>query len=396
MSQTKLTIGVIFGSRSVEHDVSIVTATQVMKALNPAKYNIVPIYISREGRWFTGDNLNQLRNFNVNDISELNGTTETTLSSSVAYQGIITPPLGKRLSKNQLTQLDVLFPVVHGSHGEDGTLQGLFELVNLPYVGTHVLSSAIANDKGMTKLILKAHGLPVIDPSITFSRHTWTEKRDTLLTQIENDITYPVFVKPLTLGSSIGIAKAENADDAAIYIDIALNMDTHVMVEKGIVGDDIIEINCAVMGNDDVQASTLEQPTGYEELQDFEAKYLRQGGKGMKGQERIIPAPISDSMTEAIQQAAINAFKAIRGHGTARIDVLANPTTGEFWLNEINTMPGSLAFYLWEPQGMSAAQVCDELIRLAKEAHAEKLQTTFDYKSPLIELAATRGTKGKL
>lgn len=407
MSQVKLTIGVIFGSRSVEHDVSVVTATQVLKALNASRYNIVPIYITRDGRWFTGDNLNQVRNFLIDDIADLNGTEATALSPSTAFQGLITPPLSGRMHKNTLQAIDVFFPVVHGSHGEDGTLQGLFELVNLPYVGTGVMSSAIANDKGMTKLVLKAQGIPVVEQSLTFSRREWMENRADILQKIESEVGYPAFVKPLTLGSSIGIARVNTSDKIGLYIDIALNMDTHVLVEKGIVGDNIVEINCAVMGNDTIRASALEQPiigkapdidpNHFDDLEsflNFKEKYMKQAGKGMKGQDRMLPAPLGDEMTANMKQTAIETFKAIRGRGTARIDFLANPDTGEYWVNEINTMPGSLAFYLWEPEGLSASDVCDELIMLAREAHANKLQTTFDYQSGLLELAATRGSKG--
>jgi D-alanine-D-alanine ligase len=283
--------------------------------------------------------------------------------------------------------------VIHGSHGEDGTVQGIFEMVDLPYVGTGVMASAIANDKAMTKTILKAHGLPVLEKYLRITRRNWQTNRDSLLDKIEAEVGFPAFVKPLTLGSSIGIARPTNRDEAAMHIDIALNMDRVVMIEEAAPGEGVFEINCALLGNDEVRASTLEKPISYEEYLDFGKKYLNQGGKGMKGQDRIIPAPISDAMTEKVKAAAVAAFKAIGGMGTARIDVLANADE-QFWINEINTMPGSLAFYLWEPEGMSATDVCTELINLALERHAEKMQTTFNYKTDLIKLAASRGTKG--
>jgi D-alanine-D-alanine ligase len=215
------------------------------------------------------------------------------------------------------------------------------------------------------------------------------------LEKIAAEVGYPAFVKPLTLGSSIGIAKITDPDKAGLSIDIALNLDRQVMVEGAAPGDAVVEINCAVLGYGDlVRASTLEQPVSYETFLTYQEKYMRDGSQGMKSQERIIPAPLSDDLTARIKQTAIDAFRAIRGGGTARIDFLMNQDTGEFWVNEINTMPGSLAFYLWEPEGLSPTAVCDELIRLAFEVHAEKQATTYNYKSGLIALAAQRGSKG--
>jgi D-alanine-D-alanine ligase len=389
---SKLTVGVIFGSRSVEHDVAVVTATQVLKALSSEKYNVVPIYITRDGRWYTGPNLTQLRNFDIDDITQLAGTEETTLASGTGYPGIITPPVSGRLSKNTFKKLDVVFPVIHGSHGEDGTLQGLLEMVDLPYVGTGVLSSALANDKAMTKTVLKASGLPVIDQYIHFSRREWETNRAGILEKVE-EIGYPVIVKPVTLGSSIGIAKIKDGDEANVYIDLATHFDRSVIVEK-FAPEGTIEVNCAVLGKDEVRASTLEQPIAYDDVLDFEKKYMGSAGMGMKSQERIMPAPIGDELTEKIKSAAIAAFKAIRGQGTSRLDFLVHPASGQFWINEINTLPGSFAFYLWEPEGLSASDVCDELIEIALEAHAEKRQTLYNYKTNLIQLAAARGTKG--
>lgn len=389
---SKRTVGVIFGSRSVEHDVSIVTAIQVMKVLNPARYDILPIYITRDGRWYTGNNLNSLRNFDIEDIANLAGTRPTHLSANTDFQGIITPPLSGRLGKSDLQKIDVIFPCIHGSHGEDGTLQGLLELADLPYVGTGVLASAIANDKAMTKTVLKGSGVRVIEDYVEFTRYEWQSNRESLLAKIEKTVGYPAFVKPVTLGSSIGIAYLENAEHAALHIDIALNLDHRVLVERAIHGEKIIEVNCAVMGYNEIRTSTLEKPNTSGAFLDFKTKYVP--GEGMKGQDREVPAPISDDLTANIKEASAKAFKAIRGAGTARLDFIVNPDSGLFWLNEINTLPGSLAFYLWEPEGLSPSQVCDDLINIAYQVHAEKLSTTYDYKSELLKTAAERGSKG--
>lgn len=389
---SKLNVGVIFGSRSVEHDVSIVTASQVIKALNPAKYNVTPIYIARNGSWYTGSNLTDLKNFTIDNIADLAGTQETLIAPTTNYAGIITPPISGRFSKNDFKKLDVAFPVIHGSHGEDGTLQGVFELANLPYVGAGVLASAIANDKAMTKTILKAHGIPVLDKFVRFSRREWLDSREQILEKVE-EIGFPAFVKPLTLGSSIGIARVEDREKAALYIDIAANLDRQILVEQGVV-QNVVEINCALIGNENVRASTLEQPVSYEEFLTYREKYMREASAGMKSQERVIPAPLGDDLTQKIKDTGIAAFKAIRGRGTARIDFLLSRETNEFWVNEINTLPGSLAFYLWDAEGLSPTAVCDELIQLALEEAAEKRRTTYDYKSGLIDLAASRGAKG--
>ncbi len=391
MSSSKLTVGVIFGSRSVEHDVSIVTAQQVMQALDPNRYEVAPIYITRDGVWLTGDPLRQLDNFKDDKITEVLGVKETMLSSSTAFKGIITPPLSGLLGRSSLRKLDVLFPVVHGSHGEDGTLQGLFELVDLPYVGCGVMASAIAIDKPMTKTVLRANGIPVLD-GFTVTRQTWLQDREGMLDRIEGALAYPLFVKPATLGSSIGVARAADRAMLGIAIDVAANFDQRILIEPAVEGG--IEVNCAVLGNfDDIRASVCEQPISWQEFLTYEEKYLRDAG-GMKGAERKIPAPIGEDLTARVQQTAIDAFKAINGRGTARVDFLVKPETGEIYVNELNTLPGSLAFYLWEAEGLSPRAFLDELIRLAREAHAAKRQTTYNYKTGLIAHAAAHGLKG--
>jgi D-alanine-D-alanine ligase len=386
----KQTVAVIFGSRSVEHDVSVVTAQQVMQALSPAKYDVVPIYITRSGKWLTGPALSDIKTFQNANLEELMGIKEAIISPSVPQHGMISPPVAGYLAKNTLRRIDVIFPVIHGTHGEDGTLQGVFEMADIPYVGCGVMASAVANDKIITKAILKEHNLPVLD-YVSFSRREWLADRDAVLNRIEAKLAYPLFIKPATLGSSIGIGRPPDRLAAIAAIDVALNMDRRILVESALV--DSIEINCAVLGNEDPRPSILEQPISFEEFLTYDDKYMRGGGaSGMKGAERKIPAPIPDDLTERIRQMAVDAFKAIDGRGTARIDFLVK--SGTVYLNEINTMPGSLAFYLWQAEGMTPAAVVDELIRLAGDAAAEKRRTMYDYKTGLIAQAAARGIKG--
>ncbi len=387
----KLAVGVVFGSRSVEHDVSIVTAHQVMRALDPEKYEVVPVYIDREGVWLVGDPLRDIHSFKNDKVGEMLGIKEAVLSSSTAFKGLIVPPISGLVGRNSLRKLDVIFPVVHGSHGEDGTLQGLCELVDLPYVGCGVTASAIAIDKPMTKTVLAQHGIPVLD-GLTLTRGAWLQDRDGLLSQIEAKFAYPIFVKPATLGSSIGIARVSDRDMLGNHLDVAFNFDRRVLIEPAVEGGS--EINCSVLGADaQVRASVLEKPISFEEFLTYEEKYMRQGG-GMKGAERQIPAPLSDDLTARIKQTAIDAFRAIDGRGIARVDFLLKEATGEFYVNEINTMPGSLAIYLWEPEGLSPRALMDELIRIALEMHAQKRQTRYNYKTGLVAHAAALGLKG--
>lgn len=391
MSQ-KRTIGVFFGSRSVEHDVSIVTAHQIIRAFDPRRYEVIPVYITRNGRWLTGSSLLDIKNYQ-NDISEIATVQETIFSPSTAYPGLITPPIAGRFGKSKFQRIDVAFTAIHGTHGEDGTIQGLFELADVPYIGTNVLASAIANNKIVTKALLKQHNIPVVE-SIAFSRHDWLAKPAEIMEKID-ELGYPAFVKPATLGSSIGIARIEDPERARLYIDIAANFSRDILVERAVEGG--IEINCAVLGHHDIEASALEQPISSEAFLTYDEKYLRgQGGKnaGMKSAERTIPAPISAELTAKIQDIAKRAFVAVNGYGTARLDFLVKPSTGDVWLNEINTLPGSLAFYLWEASGKSPAQLVDQLIEIALQVHAEKRQTTYDYQSKLISHAATRGVGG--
>ncbi len=387
----KSTVGVIFGGRSVEHDVSIVTGHQVMRALlNHPQYDLIPIYIDRQGQWFTGAPLMDLKNYNGH-ITDLMGVQEVAFSPSTQHGGIIVNPGSGFLRKSRVVELNMVFPTIHGSHGEDGTLQGLFELADIPYVGCGVLASAIANDKILTKVVLKQYQIPVID-AVSFSREEWAADSDKVMQQATLHLSFPLFVKPATLGSSIGIGKATDERTLRTAIDLALRFDRRVLVEKAAEG--AIEINCAVMGSGyDVRASVLEKPVSFDEFLTYEEKYL-QGSGGMKSAEREIPAPIADELTEQIQATAINAFQAIEGSGTARMDFLVMEDTGEFYLNEINTMPGSLAFYLWQEMGMAPRQVVDALLEDALKIGKQKRDTVYDYKTSLVEMTAERGLKG--
>jgi D-alanine-D-alanine ligase len=387
----KTTVGVIFGGRTVEHDVSIVTGHQVMRALlSDPRYEVVPIHIDRSGRWFTGAPLMDLKNY-TDSLTDLMGVQDVALSPSTQHRGIITNPGSGFLRKSRVIPLDVVFPTIHGTHGEDGTLQGLFELADIPYAGCGVLASAIANDKIMSKVVLKQFQIPVID-AVSFSRDEWDANSDKVMQQAALHLSFPLFVKPATLGSSIGISRATDNKSLRAAIELALGFDRRVLIEKAAEG--AIEINCAVMGMGyEVRASVLEKPVSFAEFLTYEDKYL-QGSGGMKSAEREIPAPISAELTAQIKAASIQAFQAIEGSGTARMDFLVREESGEFYLNEINTMPGSLAFYLWQEAGMSPRDVVLELLDIAQKVHRQKRGSIYDYKTSLVELTAERGLKG--
>lgn len=387
----KTTVGVIFGGRSVEHDVSVVTGHQIMNAFDADHYEVVPIYIDRDGAWFTGEPLREIKNFEQ-DITRLDGVLPTLLSPNVRQHGLIVNPTPSGLfAKSQVRRLDVAFPAIHGSHGEDGTLQGLFELADIPYVGCGVLASAVANDKLLAKDVLRQAGIPVID-AIGFTRAEWQDHPDAIISQITEKFSYPVFVKPATLGSSIGIGRAEDETLLRAFIDVAANLDRRLLVEGAVT--ECVEINCSVLGDaNNFKASVLEQPVSWEQFLTYEEKYLR-GGEGMKSADRIIPAPISDELTQKIQDIAIRAFRAIDGRGITRIDFLVRPENDEIFLNELNTLPGSLSFYLWEPTGIKPRQLVDRLVTLAQDAYAEKRRSTYNYQTNLIALTASRGLKG--
>lgn len=386
----KTTVAVIFGGRSVEHDVSIVTAHQIMRAFDPERIEVVPVYIDRQGRWFTGEPLLNLKNFQ-NEIISLKGVRSAILSPSTEHHGLIVNPTAGRFEKSEIIRLDVVFPAVHGTHGEDGTLQGLFELADIAYVGCKVLASALANDKIMTKIALSQQGVPIVD-AVSFNRSEWLDAPDKVISHIVHQLKFPMFIKPATLGSSIGISKATDESLLRAGIDMAANLDRRILVEQAI--EDAVEINCALMGHDDqIRASVLEQPVSWDHFLTYEDKYMR-GSEGMKSAERLIPAPLSADLTEEIRGLAIKAFRGIEGSGIARIDFLVQPDLGKVYLNEINTMPGSLAFYLWQEDGMSPRDVVNTLVEAAREAQAEKRRNSYDYRTGLVELTAARGLKG--
>ena len=382
--ENKIKVAIAFGSRSVEHEVSIVTAMQVFENIDRDKYDIIPVYIDKKGRWLVDKKLQKLENFKTLKLGVK--APEYVFGAS---------PSVKALSPKSVfnffrsIKADIYFPVVHGTFGEEGTIQGLFEMADVPYVGSGVTGSAVGMDKIIQKSVFKDNGIPVVK-YIWFLKNEWQDNKVKIIEKIEKTLGYPVFVKPANLGSSIAINKAGGLKELENAIEIASNFDRRIIVEEGKEG--IIEINCSVIGNNELTASVCEQPVKGNAMLTYEEKYLKgekvkglpAGRQGMAGLSRLVPAPISEELTKKIQETAKKAFRTVDAAGISRVDFMVRPDMEEFWITEINTLPGSLSFYLWEKSGISFSELIDRLINLGFERYKEKQELTFSYDSDLI------------
>jgi D-alanine-D-alanine ligase len=387
---TRLSVGVVFGGRSVEHDVSIVTAHQVMAAL-AVRHDVVPIYVTRAGRWLSSSALNDL---SVYERQRWDFAGEDAFIPPVPSLGGLLVPRG-RFRGSRVVPLDVVVPCTHGTFGEDGTLQGLLELAGIPYAGSGVVASAVGMDKVAMKAVFRAAGLPVVPHHLVLAERLLAHEA-AILDEVEEAIGYPAFVKPATLGSSVGIGKAGDRSALAAALAAARRYDRRILVERSMEG--CVEINCSVLGapGEEPRVSVCEQPVAWEEFLTFSDKYLR-GGKaakapeGMAAQNRRIPAPISETLTKQVQDNAVRAFRALDAAGVARIDAFVDERSGESWVMEINTIPGSLSFYLWEASNVSFDALLQELIDIALRTHERREELIFTYDSAML----TRSRGGK-
>lgn len=374
-------IGVIFGGRSVEHEVSVITGMQIIENIDKTKYEVVPIYINNEGKWLTGNSLMDFKNFKENKFHD---AKEIILSSNYKDNNIYANPNTLGLfGKKVLNSIDIAFPAIHGMNGEDGTIQGLFELMDIPYVGSGVLGSSVGMDKILMKDVYKANNLPIVD-YLWFYRSKWINDQDSIIKDIEEKLNYPLFIKPANLGSSIGITKAKNREGLIQSIEIAIRYDRKIIIEKAV--ENPREINCAVMGYDDeVITSLCEEPLGWEEILTFEDKYIKSNEKGGKssGERRIIPADIEDNIREEIEELAKKAFTTIDARGVSRIDFLLDENNNIF-INEINTLPGSMSFYLWEGKDYPFIKLIDKLISIAIKVYEDKKENVYSFESNLF------------
>jgi D-alanine-D-alanine ligase len=357
----RLRVGVLFGGRSGEHEVSIASATSVLDALDREKYEPVAIGITREGQWLIADSPERLLRSQV--TPELPGTEEAV--ADVSHHGIVPAGRHNGLVRHD-SAVDVIFPLLHGPFGEDGTVQGLLELAMVPYVGSGVMASAICMDKIMMKTVLAQAGLPSVPYHLVVLRHGALDPLGQAKS-LETSLSYPMFVKPCNLGSSVGISKARDRDELAEALQLAARYDRRLIVEQGV---DAREVEASVLGNDDPIVSAVGEVISHHEFYDYEAKYT----EGLA--DLRIPARITAEQTRRVQELALRAFRAVDAAGLARVDFFIRRSDGEVIVNEINTMPGftmtSMYPKLWEHGGISFAELVDRLVQLAVQSHAEK------------------------
>jgi D-alanine-D-alanine ligase len=378
----RLRIGVLYGGRSGEHEVSLASAAAVFAHLDKTRYEPVPIRIDKDGRWALADRLptatsaaEVIEQARLDAARPLRRGREAHFMARPGEETILSidrsVAKGDELGRAIVTglNLDVIFPVLHGPYGEDGTMQGLLELANVPYVGAGVLASAVGMDKAMMKVVFSAAGLPVC-PYRAFLRHEWERRRQAMVRELESALGYPMFVKPANLGSSVGISKAKDSSGLAEGIDVAASFDRKIVVEAAV--PSAREIECAVLGNDEPDASVPGEVIPSREFYDYEAKYLDSAS------QTIIPADLPDATAAEIRRLAIAAFRAIDGAGMARVDFLLARATGQIFVNEVNTIPGftTISMYskMWAASGVQYPVLLDRLISLALERHAEKQQ----------------------
>jgi len=370
-------VGVIFGGRSVEHEVSLVSARAIVQALDPKRYDVVPIGITRQGRWVLGDAHCALPpDPSVRGLVRLsNGGHETALATFPGAGLKTAPGAGRRARRLALLgRLDVIFPVVHGTGGEDGTLQGLLELADIPYVGAGVLGSALGMDKAMMKVVFRDAGLPIVDYRV-IRRRDLESGRDRFVRAVEEAFGYPCFVKPANGGSSIGVSKARGRDQLLEAIDVAARYDRKIIVERGV---NAREIECSVLGNDEPEGSVPGEIVPANEFYDYRAKYIDENSR------LLIPAPLTEDQAHRIRDLAIRAFRALDLCGMARADFFLDRATEAIFINEVNTIPGftPISMYpkLWEASGLPFPALVDRLIRLALDRHAEKRRLITTYR----------------
>jgi len=361
----KRKVGLFFGSKSVEHEISIITAMQVLNAIDKEKYEIIPVYISKSGEFFTGDYLKDIKNFK--NLSLIPKNSQKIVNLKLNSKNKLIFELESIFNKK--IEIDIAFSTIHGTYGEDGKIQGIFEMLNIPYVGADVASSALGMDKVLMKEIFKANNLPIVN-HLWIKREEWENKKENVIKMVEEKINYPLFIKPANLGSSIGITKAYDRESLIKGVEIAKYYDRKIIFEESI--ENLREINCSVLGNDEPIASVCEEVKSSKDFLDYESKYKSKSENFIKKFGHIIPANISDIKTKEIQDLAIKTFKAIDCKGIARIDFLMDSSSEKVYVNEINTMPGAISFYLWEESGIPFTNLIDNLINLAYEIYEDK------------------------
>lgn len=397
----KIQLGLIFGGRSCEHEVSVISALQLAQSVDREKYDLHAIYINKNGEWFSGPELLKLETYQEPVLYTEPGRYERVTLDVTAHSGALTAVrqgkwLYSRPKIKILAHLDCVIPVMHGLHGEDGTLQGLLEMADIPYTSTGVVGSAAGMDKIIMKQVFRGGGIPVLD-DVAVLRSQWRKEPEAVVLSVEERLPYPVFVKPANLGSSIGVSRVDDLEGLKAALELACAYDRRILVERGI--DHPLEVNCSVLGFDgDVRPSTIEMPVTHGEMLDFYEKYLRNGGgaKGMASLSRVIPAPIGETLTNKVQSLSVKVFQLLDCKGVVRIDWMIDPQSDELYITEINTIPGSLSFYLWkesEPR-LRYPRLIDKMVEYALAAHREKNDNTYAFHSDLFSRMKLSGSKG--
>lgn len=386
----KLNIGVLFGGQSAEHEVAIISALQTIHAINTEKFDTTPIYITKTGDWYTGDSLYDVEEY-VNTNNLLKKLTPV-IPFGVNGQLLLNRKEPKLFGNNLVASIDIAFPVFHGTNGEDGAIQGLLTLYNIPYVGSDIKSSSIGMDKILFKHILKSNNILTTD-FCDFSHKDFLDDPKLIIQKIETELTYPVIVKPNNLGSSIGISKATNKKSLIDSIENARQYSHRIIVEQMV--SNLMEINCSVLGDrDSAITSELEEPLSSGDILDFKDKYQNENNaKGMESTERVFPAKLENSIKEKITFLALKTFKILDASGVSRIDFLVDKKTGNIYVNEVNTIPGSLAFYLWEGSNVSFTELTNKLIDLAQKSHRDNTNLVVTFDSNILSLRG-KGSKG--
>lgn len=393
----KVKVGVFFGGQSVEHEVSIISAIQAINNFDHEKYDIIPVYISKDNYMFVGEDIGNIKEYR--DINKLVSKSQRVILVNDNNKCTIIKYPMKKFNKNIYDYIDIAFPIVHGTNVEDGTLQGYFKHLNVPFVGCDVLSSAVGMDKYIMKAVLKENNIPVLN-CLSFNMKDYNEGVENIVIRVEENAGYPVIVKPINLGSSVGIKIAKDKESLEEAIEYAFQFSNKILIEHAI--SELKEINCSVIGDyEDAIASECEEPINTDEILSYEDKYISNGSKnggskGMSSLKRKLPADISEDIKKEIQELAIRTFNALGCNGVSRIDFMIDKAINKVYVNEINTIPGSLAFYLWEATGVKYKELLDKLITVALKRTREEEQVSYSFETNIlsgIELGGAKGTK---
>lgn len=389
----KIRVGVFFGGKSVEHEVSVISGLQAYNSFNRDKYEPIAIYITKDNELYTGDAIADIANYkNIPEL--LKHSTRVFFMCEQGKIQLIQYPV-KKFGNSVVGTIDVAFPVVHGANVEDGSLQGFLRHYNIPFVGCDVMASAVSMDKYVMKTVLKDNDIPVLD-CVTLNIKEFQADEETSIAKAEKRIAYPVIVKPVNLGSSVGIKVAKDKESFKEALEYAFSFGPKVLVERAIMN--LREINCAVLGDyENAQASECEEPISSDEILSYEDKYVgggKTGSEGMRTAKRELPANLTSEKREEIRELAVKTFKVLDCNGVSRIDFMIDKDTDKVYVNEINPIPGSLAFYLWEALGKPYSELLDDMIKLAlkREREEKNLLTSFD--SNILQNANLTGAKG--